>query len=110
MRAPGSAKGEISIRRAKTMNKTKWYHRRILRIPVWAIGLILLIAAAAYAQQQTLQLTTYYPAPYGEYTQMRVAERLDVIQNGLISVGQAFLSSGADTANLANNEWFNGSS
>jgi Chaperone of endosialidase len=35
---------------------------------------------------------------------------LNVAQNNTLQVGQAYLSSGGDYANLSNNEWYNGSS
>lgn len=66
---------------------TRWYNKKIFCIPIWAVGIAVLVAAAAYAQTQTLQLTTYYPAPYGEYTQLRVASLLEVLDGKVVFKG-----------------------
>jgi|GEM_PF-2332035 len=97
-------------------------------------GLLVLmgmLAPFAYAANEKVQLTSYYPIPYGEYTNLSstgdayfatafgnvgigldtgVTVKLEVPINTAIKVGQAYLSTGNNPrARLATNTWYNGS-
>ena len=93
--------------------------------------MLMFFAPSAYAGK--VELTTYLPSPYAEYVNLKSTAdsyfatssggvgiglvmgaltagiKLEVVQNEAIKLGQAYLCSGGNWANLATNEWFNGS-
>ncbi|NQT95795.1 MAG: hypothetical protein HQ572_05035 [Candidatus Omnitrophica bacterium] len=70
-------------------------------------------AVAFAADTEDVTLTTYYPAPYGEYDHI-TTNALDITAGGYFAVGDAYLSSGSNLngsyAHFANNAWFSGTS
>jgi hypothetical protein len=91
--------------------------------------LTLVFAPCAYAGK--VDYPTLYPSPNGEYANLYstidsyfattsgnvgigmasgASVKLDVVQNGVIKVGQAYLSSGGNILNFGNNAWYNSTS
>ncbi|MFH1800931.1 MAG: hypothetical protein ABH891_08845 [Candidatus Omnitrophota bacterium] len=100
-----------------------------LLILMWVLAPSAYAACTGYDCYKA-QLTTYYPIPYGQYTNLKSTDntyfvtnsgnvgigldtgltaKLEVAQNNAIKIGGAYLSSGGNYAHLATNAWYNGS-
>jgi len=64
---------------------------------ILVVALIISIANLSYAEQEEIELTTYYPAPYGQYESLQVTDfKLNPIDTSPASKGAIYYDSDDD--------------
>ncbi len=62
---------------------------------ILTLGIMLTFLSFAYAQEETITITTYYPSPYGEYNELRTHSNTYLAtDSGSVGIGTMNLESG----------------